>query len=69
VAVTRRPGRHGRHRGRRRRPLDRRHSTPTAQTLIEAIAAHKPGDVIKVKVQHQDGTTATFSVTLGQLPS
>jgi hypothetical protein len=25
--------------------------------------------VVKLKVQHQDGTTTTVSVTLGQLPN
>ena len=43
--------------------------TPDSATLIEAVAAHHPGDSVKIKVQHQDGTTATVSVTLGQLPS
>jgi S1-C subfamily serine protease len=42
--------------------------TPDTATLIEAVAAHHPGDVVKLKVQHQDGTTATVSVTLGELP-
>ena len=42
---------------------------PDTQTLIEAIAKHRPGDVVKLQVQHQDGTKATISVTLGQLPS
>jgi len=43
--------------------------TPDSQTLIEAVAAHHPGDAVQIKVQHQDGTTATYTVTLGQLPS
>jgi putative serine protease PepD len=43
--------------------------TPDSQTLINAVAAHRPGDTVKLKVQHQDGTSATFSLTLGQLPS
>jgi S1-C subfamily serine protease len=43
--------------------------TPDSATLIDAVAAHSPGDVVKLKVQHQAGTTATLSVTLGQLPS
>lgn len=43
--------------------------TPDSGTLIDAVAAHHPGDVVKLKVQHQDGTTATLSLTLGQLPS
>jgi putative serine protease PepD len=43
--------------------------TPDSATLIDAVAAHKPGDVVQIKVQHQAGTTATVSLTLGQLPS
>ena len=43
--------------------------TPDSQTLIDAIAGHHPGDVVKITVQHQDGTNSTDSVTLGQLPS
>ncbi|HEY1169576.1 MAG TPA: trypsin-like peptidase domain-containing protein [Candidatus Limnocylindrales bacterium] len=43
--------------------------TPDSQTLIDAVAAYHPGDTIKLKVQHQDGTTATLNLTLGQLPS
>jgi S1-C subfamily serine protease len=43
--------------------------TPDSATLIEAVAGRHPGDVVTLKVQHQDGTTATVSVTLGQLPS
>ena len=43
--------------------------TPDSQTLIELVAAHHPGDVIKLQVQHQSGTDSTFSLTLGQLPS
>ncbi|MGA3029707.1 MAG: trypsin-like peptidase domain-containing protein [Candidatus Limnocylindrales bacterium] len=43
--------------------------TPDGTTLIDAVAAHHPGDVVKLKVQHQDGTTSTLSITLGQPPS
>jgi S1-C subfamily serine protease len=43
--------------------------TPDAQTLVDAIASYKPGDVVQIKVTHQSGTTATYSVTLGQLPN
>jgi putative serine protease PepD len=43
--------------------------TPDSQTLIELVAGHRPGDVIKLQVQHQSGTSATVSLTLGQLPS
>jgi putative serine protease PepD len=42
--------------------------TPDSATLVSAIATHKPGDTVKLQVQHQSGTTATISVTLGQLP-
>jgi putative serine protease PepD len=41
---------------------------PDSSTLIEAVAADKPGDVVKLSVTHQDGTTATVSLTLGTLP-
>ena len=30
--------------------------TPDSQTLIDAVAAHQPGDMVQIKVQHQDGT-------------
>ena len=43
-------------------------ATPDSGTLIEAVAAHHPGDTVKLKVQHRAGTTATVSLTLGQLP-
>lgn len=43
-------------------------ATPDTSTLIEAVAAHHPGDTVKLKVQHRAGTTATVSLTLGQLP-
>jgi S1-C subfamily serine protease len=42
-------------------------ATPDATTLVEVVASHHPGDVVQVKVLHQDGSTATYSVTLGQL--
>jgi S1-C subfamily serine protease len=42
--------------------------TPDTSTLGEVVASHKPGDSVQVKVQHQDGTDATITVTLGQLP-
>jgi putative serine protease PepD len=37
--------------------------------LATALAAHKPGDRVSVKVVHQDGKTQTVEVTLGQLPA
>lgn len=43
--------------------------TPDSATLIDAVAGHKPGDVVQIKVQHQDGSDGTYNVTLGQLPS
>ncbi|HEX7492456.1 MAG TPA: trypsin-like peptidase domain-containing protein [Candidatus Limnocylindrales bacterium] len=44
-------------------------TTADSQTVIEQIAAHHPGDVVQVAVQHQDGTTGTYSVTLTELPA
>jgi Trypsin-like serine proteases, typically periplasmic, contain C-terminal PDZ domain len=43
-------------------------STPDSAMLLDLVAAHKPGDVVKLSVQHQDGTTVTVSLTLGQAP-
>jgi S1-C subfamily serine protease len=42
--------------------------TPDAQTVLEAIAAHHPGDTVQVQVQHQNGTTSTVGVTLETIP-
>jgi S1-C subfamily serine protease len=42
---------------------------PDSATLIENTAAHHPGDVVKITLTHQNGTTATVTVTLGTLPS
>jgi S1-C subfamily serine protease len=42
--------------------------TPDSQTLVEAIAAHHPGDTVQLHVQHQNGTTSTVGVTLEALP-
>jgi putative serine protease PepD len=36
--------------------------------LATALASHKPGDRVPVKVRHQDGSTETLQVTLGRLP-
>jgi len=44
-------------------------STPDSATLIEATAAHHPGDTVQLSIRHQTGTTSTVSVVLGQLPS
>jgi len=43
-------------------------SVPDSSTLIEIVAAHKPGDVVALSVQQQAGTKATISLTLGQAP-
>ena len=43
-------------------------ATPDSATLIEAVVAHQPGDTVKLDVQHQNGTTATVNLTLGELP-
>ena len=43
-------------------------ATPDTATLSGIIATLKPGAVVTVVVQHSDGTKATLSVTLGQLP-
>jgi putative serine protease PepD len=43
-------------------------STPNSETLVDLVAAYKPGDVVKLDVQHADGTKATLSLTLGQAP-
>ncbi len=44
-------------------------ATPDSGTLIEAVAAHHPGDTVKLKVQHRAGGTATLSLKLSQLPN
>ncbi|MGH3373960.1 MAG: S1C family serine protease [Actinoallomurus sp.] len=42
--------------------------TPTTTALAEALAALKPGQRVRVEIQHPDGTKGTATVTLGQLP-
>jgi S1-C subfamily serine protease len=42
--------------------------TPTTTALSEALAALKPGQQVKIEIQHPDGSKATVTVTLGQLP-
>ena len=42
--------------------------TPTTDSLSQLLITLKPGDVATVVVQHSNGTKATLSVTLGQLP-
>ncbi|MGA3057341.1 MAG: trypsin-like peptidase domain-containing protein [Candidatus Limnocylindrales bacterium] len=41
---------------------------PDSVTFVNDMVTHHPGDVVKLQVQHQNGTTTTISVTLGQLP-
>ena len=43
-------------------------ATPDAATLAEVIAGLAPGQVAKVTIAAQGGTTRTVTVTLGQLP-
>lgn len=42
--------------------------TPDAGSLAEALTKLSPGQSVKVVIAHEDGTTATVSVTLGELP-
>jgi S1-C subfamily serine protease len=42
--------------------------TPTTTALAEALAALKPGQRVRVEVQHPNGSKATVTVTLNQLP-
>jgi S1-C subfamily serine protease len=42
---------------------------PDSSTLIDIVAAHRPGDVVKLEIQRQDGSKATLSVTLAELPA
>jgi S1-C subfamily serine protease len=42
--------------------------TPDSQTLVDLMLTHRPGDVVKMSVQHQNGTNTTISLTLGQNP-
>jgi S1-C subfamily serine protease len=42
--------------------------TPTTTGLTETLATLKPGQRVKVEVQHPDGRKATVEVTLGNLP-
>jgi putative serine protease PepD len=43
-------------------------ATPDSSTLIEATAAHHPGDTVQLSIRHQAGTTSTVNLILGQLP-
>ncbi len=42
--------------------------TPDSTTLVDLMLTHRPGDVVKLSVLHQSGTTTTVSLTLGQAP-
>ena len=43
--------------------------TPTSSVLGTVLAGLKPGQTVKLTVMHQDGTTATVSLTLGEFSS
>ncbi|GAA5044344.1 trypsin-like peptidase domain-containing protein [Thermocatellispora tengchongensis] len=43
--------------------------TPTTVALAEVLAGLKPGDRAKVEIVRADGSEATVTVTLGELPS
>jgi len=43
-------------------------STPDSETLAAVLATLRPGQQVPVKVTKADGSTATVTVTLGQLP-
>jgi putative serine protease PepD len=40
----------------------------SSEALTTILAQHKPGDQVKVTVVHADGSQATATVTLGQIP-
>jgi S1-C subfamily serine protease len=44
------------------------HKTPTADDLATVVAGLKPRQTVKVGIAHQDGGTATVSLTLGTFP-
>jgi S1-C subfamily serine protease len=43
-------------------------ATPTTSDLSSVVANLKPGQTVNVKVAHQDGTTATLTLTIGTYP-
>ncbi len=43
--------------------------TPTSSVLGTVLAGLKPGQTVKLTVMHQNGTTATVSLTLGEFSS
>ena len=42
--------------------------TPTSDELGSVLAAHRPGQTVKVKIVRQNGSSATVNVTLGEFP-
>lgn len=44
-------------------------ATPDVQALTTLLANLRPGQTVKVKLTHPNGSTATVNVTLGQLPN
>jgi S1-C subfamily serine protease len=40
----------------------------SVDALREAIAAHKPGESVRVSVVHADGERETITVKLGRVP-
>ncbi|MGH7778007.1 MAG: S1C family serine protease [Candidatus Dormibacterales bacterium] len=42
--------------------------TPDGGTLVDVLAGLSPGRSVKVGLKHQDGSTGTVTVVLGQLP-
>ena len=42
--------------------------TPTSDELGTVLAGLKPGQAVNIKLTHQDGTSSTVKITLGQYP-
>jgi S1-C subfamily serine protease len=42
--------------------------TLTSDALGSVLAQHRPGQTVKVKIAHQNGSSATVNVTLGEYP-
>jgi len=43
--------------------------TLTSDALGAVLAQHRPGQTVKVKIAHQNGSSATVNVTLGEYPA
>jgi putative serine protease PepD len=43
-------------------------ATPTSDELGSVLAGLKPGQTVQLRIMHQEGTTTTVSLTLGELP-